>query len=72
MRINDIPTEQLREELRNMKEHHTLYKLIREELKHRGRWKNKPRGIAFKKGVDARRAITSKAPQPKFNDLYRR
>lgn len=70
MKLQDIPSEQLREDLRNMKQHHVAYKLIKEEMQARGRWKNKPRGKAFVKGDDKRRGIIDPRPKPKFNGLF--
>lgn len=74
MKIRDIPTETLREELRTMKRTDTLYKLIKSELEHRGNWKQAPRGKGFHRGDDPRRkkdALASK-PKPVFNDLFSR
>jgi hypothetical protein len=40
---------ELEEELRQMKPHSPIYKLVKAELQRRGHWKNKPRGKSFTK-----------------------
>lgn len=45
--LNPLELERVRQELEQMKPRSQLYELIKEEMKKRGRWKNRPRGATF-------------------------
>lgn len=47
-----------------MKPRTKLYEVVKRELKARGNWKDKARGVAFKKGVDPRRVKLVKSTEP--------
>lgn len=43
-----INMELLRQEIRGMSKYSIIYKVLKDELKKRGYWKNRPRGDALK------------------------
>jgi hypothetical protein len=46
---------EVEQELKKMKPRQRLYELVKNEMKRRGHWKPKARGIVFTKGYDPRR-----------------
>ena len=42
--MTDIDTDQLRVEIRGLKRHQKLYRVLKEELSKLGFWRNRPRG----------------------------
>jgi len=54
MGLKDIDDATLRKELAGLKTYSPTFKAIRDELKRRGNWKNKPRGKKFEGQSDPR------------------
>jgi hypothetical protein len=54
MGLKKIEIEQLRKELSELKSYSPTFKAIRDEMKSRGHWKNKPRGKKFEGQSDPR------------------
>ncbi len=55
-----IDLEQLAKELEKMSHRSLIYSIVKAEMEKRGRWKQAPRGKAFKKGADERRGEIKK------------
>jgi len=55
-----IDLEQLAKELEKMSTRSLIYGVVKAEMEKRGRWKQAPRGKAFKKGQDDRRGEIKK------------
>lgn len=70
MNIRSIEMSELKDMLAEMNERSVLYKTVKAEIKHRGHWKNKPRGVAFKKGEDTRRS-DNRINKAKFGGLFK-